>query len=125
MFADQPSPPAICHLERYLSLNLRVAHHELEVIIAVDAGAHIFVVIFKLLRCHDSVDLVLLPDLHKFLQDLILRLAPELAQSHSGTHIWVEGDVIGLTQVGERHSAVSVLVQLLIRHVHEPEPRGA
>lgn len=43
----------------------RIANHKLEVVIRVDAGAHVFVVVLKLFNGHDLIALVGLPDGHE------------------------------------------------------------
>ena len=91
----------------------RIADHELEVVIVINAGADILVVVLELLDCDDSVLLVGLPDGHEVHQYLILSLP-------SALEIWVEVNDVGNLDVLDGHLAASVLVQNcvgLVNHV--------
>lgn len=92
----------------------RVANHELEVVIGVDACAHVFVVVLKLLNRHDSITLVRLPHGHEVGEDLVSGLASTL-------EIWVEADIVCDSDVVDGDLAGAVLVEDAIGLVNHIE----
>ena len=83
---------------------LRVADHQLEVVVGVDAGAHVFVVVLELFDRDNLVTLVRLPDSHEVGEDLIGCLAAAL-------EVWMETDIVGDSDVVNRHLARAILVK--------------
>ena len=115
VLAVWPYPPAMCHLihnKRLVSKidytngkgNLRVADHEFEVIVSIDAGAEILVVVLKLLNGDDLVTLVRFPHGHEVGEHLIGRLFTAL-------EVGVEAHIIGHSDVINGHLTAAILIK--------------
>lgn len=109
----------MCHLRkqklvrRELKGNLRVANHELEVIVAVNACAEVLIVVLKLLDCHNVISLVSLPDLHEVGKDVISGLSAALEVGMIA-HIVRKSDIIN------RNLTTAVLIEHVVGHVDHP-----
>jgi hypothetical protein len=90
----------------------RVADHQLEVGVIVDAGTHISEVIFELFSGDFAIDLAGLPLLHEFSQDVSLR-------HFSRLEFRVERHIIGGGQIVDIDDAIAGIVELGVSHVHE------
>ena len=84
--------------------HLRVADHQLEVVVRVDAGTHVLVVILKLLDRHDLITLVSLPNGHEVREDLVSSLATAL-------EIWVEADIVSNSYIIDSDLSRAILVK--------------
>ena len=93
--------------------HLRVANHELKVVIRVDASAQILVVVFKLLNRYDLIALVRLPNCHKVRKHLICSLVSTL-------EVWMEADIVCNSDIINGDLAGTILVKdtiSLMNHV--------
>lgn len=88
-----------------------IAYHQLELIVTIDASAHVFIVVHELLQGNDSVSLNGVPLSHEFVQNLV---GCFLARFEVG----VEADIISYFHVFKVDSLVSVLVKLGIGKLH-------
>ena len=86
---------------------LRIANHELKVVIAVDAGAQVLVVVLELFDGHNVVSLMGLPDLHEVGQHLISSLPATL-------EVGVEAHIVGDLDVLDCDLATAILVKHLV-----------
>lgn len=84
--------------------HLRVADHQLEIVILINAGAQVLVIVLELLNRHDMVLLVSLPDLHEVREHLVSSLATTL-------EIWVEAHIVSDLNVLESDLATAILVK--------------
>ena len=85
-------------------LYLRVANHELEVVIRVDAGAQVLVIVLELLDGDDLVALVRLPHGHEVGEHLVGRLS-------SALEIRMEAHIVSNANILNGHLAGAVLVK--------------
>ena len=95
---------------------LRVANHELEVVVRVDASRNVLVIVFELLNRHDMIALVGFPDRHEVAEDLVGGLVARL-------EIRMVAHVVGHADVIDRHLATAVLIEYfvgLMDHVLTP-----
>ena len=92
-------------------LYLRVANHELEVIVAVDARRDVLVVVLKLLNRHDVITLVSLPKRHEFAEDFVSGLVSRL-------EVRVEADIVSNTNIIDSDLATAILVQHAVGLMH-------
>jgi len=81
-----------------------VADHKFEVVIRVDASAHVFVVVLEFFDCDDLIALVRLPDCHEVREDLVGCFTTAL-------EVWMETDIVGNSDVIDRDLARAVLVK--------------
>ena len=89
-----------------------IAHHQLEVVILVNTGAHIIVVFNEFVKCNFSVLRDSVPLLHELVQDVVLRHLTTLK-------LGVERDIIGVSQVVDVNDLIAGLVQLVKCHFNE------
>jgi len=115
VLAVWPSPPAMCHLKQKVTVrskgtNLRVANHQLEVVVAIDASGHVLVVVLELRNRHDLISLLSFPDSHEVGQHFVGSLTAAL-------EVWVEAHVVGDSDIIDSHQAAAVLVEHGVRLV--------
>ena len=81
-----------------------VTNHELEVVVRVDAGAHVLVVVLELFNRHDLITLVGLPHGHEVRKNFITSLASTL-------EIRVETDIVCNADIFNGDLAGTILIK--------------
>jgi len=81
-----------------------VTNHELEVVVRVDAGAHVLVVVLKLFNRHDLITFVRLPDSHEVSKHFHTSLASTL-------EIRVETDIVCDTDIFNGDLTGAILIK--------------
>ena len=92
----------------------RVSNHELEVVVLVNAGAHVLVVVDELLKCHLVVTVLSIPLGHELRQDIITAHLASLV-------LGVLGHVIRCRNVIQFDQTAMVSVQLVICELDESQ----
>ena len=85
----------------------RVSNHELEVVVLVNAGAHVLVVVNELLKCHLVVAVLSIPLGHKFGEDIVTAHLTSL-------ELRVLADIVSLSDVVKVDESAAIPVKFSV-----------